>query len=258
MSVKEEIISSSSSSSTSPKSSPKSSSGDELSVYSMRFDPTKAFSYSEEVIKRLPFPRTRRLNNLHQYRQVAFAGDPEDFEKNMLLAIQQRPLGRKSKKYVDPNAPREIERKFLPHQMPISTKQEEVEINNLITRMNEITGPLAKLREYRDTRVRVCVKTRNIYHGMNEMIGFIVAFDKHWNLAIEDVAETFTRKRKRKVPIELGPKSENKLSNEELAKRGLVRPLVVKRINKKLELCKRHIPQLLIRGEHVILVTPAI
>lgn len=30
--------------------------------------------------------------------------------------------------------------------------------------------------------------------------GFIVAFDKHWNLAMKDVEEQFTRRRTSKVP----------------------------------------------------------
>lgn len=31
--------------------------------------------------------------------------------------------------------------------------------------------------------------------------GFIAAFDKQWNLALTDVDETFTRKRRRKTPV---------------------------------------------------------
>jgi small nuclear ribonucleoprotein (snRNP)-like protein len=31
-------------------------------------------------------------------------------------------------------------------------------------------------------------------------IAFLSAFDKHWNLALEDVREVWTRRKRRKVP----------------------------------------------------------
>ena len=31
-------------------------------------------------------------------------------------------------------------------------------------------------------------------------LAFVAAFDKHWNLALEDVREVWTRKKKNKVP----------------------------------------------------------
>jgi hypothetical protein len=31
-------------------------------------------------------------------------------------------------------------------------------------------------------------------------IAFLAAFDKHWNLALEDVREVWTRRKRRKVP----------------------------------------------------------
>ena len=40
-----------------------------------------------------------------------------------------------------------------------------------------------------------------MYQGVRGVAtGFIVAFDKHWNLAMKDVEEQFTRRRTSKVP----------------------------------------------------------
>ena len=125
-------------------------------------------------------------------------------------------------------------------------------------------------------------------------IGTLIAFDKHWNFALVDVDEVYTRKRLRKVP----PVADEKLtqqfsdlmcktnSSAEKSKRytsisGHEKSTTRKRddtrreqptntskkpprtetvgasvtriekIKRKTELCSRHVPQLIIRGEHV-------
>ncbi|XP_065351615.1 small nuclear ribonucleoprotein Sm D-like protein [Cloeon dipterum] len=236
------------------------SSGDDLDIYSSKFDAKKALSLGKAFLKRLPYPNTKKLNNLAQYKHVASASpDPEDFEENMKNALKKKPLSKKSKDYVPPpKADVPITRKFLPSQMPISRpSKESKKKKNLLDRMELAKGPLAKLVEYRDKKIRVMIKTRNIYIGTNDMVAYIVAFDKHWNLALTDVEETFIRKKKRKVPAELGEDTV-KLSDKELAERGLVRPRLIQNIGKNSELCKRYIPQLMIRGEQIVIVFPVV
>ena len=85
--------------------------------------------------------------------------------------------------------------------------------------------------------------------------GFLAAFDKHWNLALSDVDENFNRPRRRKTystgrmrPIYL-PQD---LPVEMRIGSSLLR---VDRIEKKFEVCVRHVPQVLLRGEHVVMVS---
>jgi small nuclear ribonucleoprotein (snRNP)-like protein len=88
------------------------------------------------------------------------------------------------------------------------------------------------------------------------MVAYVAAFDKHWNMALTDIEETFLRKIRRKIPIHMGESV--KISEEELEKRGLVRPKVIKKVGNKFELCKRYIPQLMIRGEQIVIVYPVV
>lgn len=38
-------------------------------------------------------------------------------------------------------------------------------------------------------------------HGLRGYcLAFVVAFDRHWNLALEDVTEVWTRPKRRKIP----------------------------------------------------------
>jgi small nuclear ribonucleoprotein (snRNP)-like protein len=222
----------------------------------MKFNPSKALQMGQQMIERLPFPKTRRLDNLSRYQVVINASeDPLHFESNMINILNKKPLSHKSKNYVDPTETKQ-ERKFLPHQMPIKSTRHEVKLCNLIQRISLMQGPLAKLREYKEKRIRLCIKTKNVFGGLNEFIAYLIAFDKHWNLALNDVTETFTRKIARKIPVDSG--SEVKLSDQQLARRGLVRAVVVKQVGKKHEMCTRHLPQLLLRGSYVVVVTPAI
>ena len=132
-------------------------------------------------------------------------------------------------------------------------------------------------------------------------IGGLVAFDKHWNFALVDVDEVYTRKRLRKA----APIADEKLNNQftqltckdaeknprqicikdiksndqpystttcsgyrvsgkgdsNISKSKTKKPsrtesvgasvIRIDKIKRKTEVCRRHVPQLLIRGEHV-------
>ncbi|KAL1132023.1 hypothetical protein AAG570_011633 [Ranatra chinensis] len=74
---------------------------------------------------------------------------------------------------------------------------------NVFTRMEQMSGPLALLRDCMERRVRIKVFTRSVNGIRGHCIAFVAAFDKMWNLALEDVREVWTRKIKRKsVPME--------------------------------------------------------
>lgn len=71
----------------------------------------------------------------------------------------------------------------------------------VMTRMSEIgksRGPLSRIALfcYRKQRVKVHIRSAVSVRGYCE--GYIIAFDKHWNLVMDDVDEVWTRKNKYK------------------------------------------------------------
>ena len=82
---------------------------------------------------------------------------------------------------------------------------------------------------------------------------------QHWNLALTDVDEQFTRRRARKAPVtggtqpRSGPGDEAGAAREWRVGESVFRILKIKR---KVEICVRHVPQVLLRGEHVVMVAP--
>ncbi|XP_068202355.1 U7 snRNA-associated Sm-like protein LSm11 isoform X2 [Palaemon carinicauda] len=71
---------------------------------------------------------------------------------------------------------------------------------NVLNRMEEIEGPLAVLRRCQQENIRVKVYTRNQSEIRGLLTGYVIAFDKHWNLALRDVDEVFQKKIRCKTP----------------------------------------------------------
>ena len=85
---------------------------------------------------------------------------------------------------------------------------------------------------------------------------------QHWNLVLTDVDEEFTRRRHRKTPVHGGTELRSGKGNEDEEappqrewKVGESVFRIVK-IKRKVEIIVRHVPQLLLRGEHVVMVSP--
>lgn len=127
--------------------------------------------------------------------------------------------------------------------------------SNLLTKMDSFKGPLEILKKYQDSNTRVKVVTRKKNGIRGYVTGFIEVFDKHFNIALTDCFEKWKRK---KYYF-----SENKVSHGEpqdcsriLAKMKISLPETkVKSLNRKYVEISRKVPQLLIRGEQVVLVT---
>jgi len=150
-----------------------------------------------------------------------------------------------------------LERRFLPEQMPV--KVERKPFRHVLLRMEEFThGPLATIKKWSEEKVKVKVWTRGINEIRGVLTGFVVAYDKHWNLALVDVDEHFNRPRKRKTYF-----SEQKLKRKLLPsdlplqmKYGSSAMKIIK-IQGKYEVCVRHVPQILLRGEQVAMIGKA-
>lgn len=71
----------------------------------------------------------------------------------------------------------------------------------VLVRMSEINksqGPLSRIATFCYTKQRVKVYTRSAVSVRGYCVGYISAYDKHWNLVMDDVDEVWTRKNKYK------------------------------------------------------------
>ncbi|XP_074504279.1 U7 snRNA-associated Sm-like protein LSm11 [Sebastes fasciatus] len=166
---------------------------DKTDVCSDNFDPLLAL-YSPTV--RLPFPNIRSFNNVAAYESFLKGGrgraKPENVEK------------RRQKKMRGVADPERIERlKKMMVNNP--TGEEEGESSgtaprrrrqktqkNVLTRMPLSKGsPLGELYRCIEERIRVKVHIRTFKGLRGVCSGFVVAFDKCWNMAMVDVDETY-------------------------------------------------------------------
>ncbi|XP_034399915.1 U7 snRNA-associated Sm-like protein LSm11 [Cyclopterus lumpus] len=162
-----------------------------VDVCSDHFDPLLAL-YSPTVP--LPFPNIKGFNNVAAYESFMKGGrgraKPENVEKRRLKAM---------KGVADPER---IERlKKLIVNNPVSEKaqssgtarrrRQELQ-KNVLTRMPLCKGsPLGELYRCVEERIRVKVHIRTFKGLRGVCSGFVVAFDKFWNMAMVDVDETY-------------------------------------------------------------------
>ena len=99
-----------------------------------------------------------------------------------------------------------------------------------------LEGPLSVLEKAMRTKQRVLVVTRHGSGVRGVCLGLVSAFDKHFNVVLRDVDERYTVLHKR-APDE-GASGAS-----------------AKRWKKKLGYYKRHLPQVLLRGEGIVLVS---
>ncbi|KAL7863340.1 hypothetical protein SRHO_G00123240 [Serrasalmus rhombeus] len=161
-----------------------------LDISSELFDPLLAL-YSPQVP--LPFPNIRCFNNVAEYESFIKGGrgraKPENVEKKL----------RKSRRGVAD--PERIERlKKLMVNNPVEDGEEtggkqsrrKKARKNVLTRMPLHEGsPLGELNRCVQERIRVKVHIRSFKGLRGVCTGFVVAFDKFWNLAMVDVDETY-------------------------------------------------------------------
>ncbi|KAG9334858.1 hypothetical protein JZ751_006427 [Albula glossodonta] len=164
-----------------------------LDVSSVQFDPLLAL-YSPQIS--LPFPDIKCFNNIAEYESFLKGGrgraKPENVEKRL----------RKARKGVAD--PERIERlkKLMVNAEPEEgegsgsrrPRRKQKAPKNVLTRMPLHAGsPLGELHRCVQERIRVKVHIRTFKGLRGVCSGFVVAFDKFWNLAMVDVDETFRK-----------------------------------------------------------------
>lgn len=128
---------------------------------------------------------------------------------------------------------------------------------NILLKLEKFDGPLADMVRWMRERVRVKVYTRKEKGVRGYVTGFVEVFDKHWNIALSDVYESWKRRKYRYSENKLCSLGEAQDCSEQLRRMGIVVPEIsVKSVDRKYVMCSRKVRKLLIRGEQVVLVTP--
>eukprot|EP00093_Oithona_nana_P000066 00066.XXX_53_1524_1 [CDS] Oithona nana genome sequencing. len=138
-------------------------------------------------------------------------------------------------------------RRFTAEQMPIQGTRKNTK--NILTFMEkQKDGPFSALQKCVTESRKIKVSTRKLNGVRGTCTGILVAFDKHWNLAMIDVDETYNRPRYRKPEalMELN-KSDHHVT--ERVGESVIRVLKTRR---NTELCQRHVPQIVLRGEQIL------
>ncbi|XP_030000510.1 U7 snRNA-associated Sm-like protein LSm11 [Sphaeramia orbicularis] len=164
-----------------------------INVCSDKFDPLVAL-YSPSV--QLPFPNIKCFNNVAEYESFMKGGrgraKPENVEKRRQKAM---------KGVADPERIERLKKLMVNNPVPESEEGEssgpprrrkQRTVKNVLTRMPLCKGsPLGELYRCVEERIRVKVHIRTFKGLRGVCSGFVVAFDKFWNMAMVDVDETY-------------------------------------------------------------------
>ncbi len=214
----------------------RSSSSDDMDIASSKFDPLLAL-YSPHFPLESDSPV---FDNVEKFVAV-YTNKAKDAKK-------------KAKQQANPQ-PTSTEREIPPEQLA-GTSSKRRQQGNVLTFMAaqsaEGAGPMSLLARCVRDKLRVTVVTRGPGRVRGRLSAYLLAFDKHWNLALGDVDEEFTRKRHGKPCLNGTKESDSSLSpRSETMGDCIVR---VDKCRRKTLQCRRHAHQLLLRGEHVVLV----
>jgi small nuclear ribonucleoprotein (snRNP)-like protein len=109
-------------------------------------------------------------------------------------------------------------------------------------------GPLSVLYRAWEQRQRIRVLTRYIHGIRGTLTGYLIAFDKHMNLILQDVDEHYS-------PPKRGSRHDDGGSNSSAEAQRRTRALTMPRsVGEDWTLRQRHLRQVLVRGDAVVLV----
>ncbi|CAH0600889.1 unnamed protein product [Chrysodeixis includens] len=229
-------------------SSDSSTSESEVSACSSSFNPIKAL-YSNKT--KVPVKTAPLYENINQF-EAALNKSNEVFAVEQSELVKKREEEKERKRIEDENKLRQKnQQRFAQYAGMVQTSR-EFRTRNLLTRMDAMEGPLGVLRECVDKRLRLKIITRHGTGIRGVLHATLVAFDKQWNMALSDILEVWKRKghRKRKVPPGLGTPVEKGTA----ATISSVPAVTETPLGKGVWECTRYIPQMMVRGEHVVLV----
>ncbi|XP_034841545.1 U7 snRNA-associated Sm-like protein LSm11 [Maniola hyperantus] len=229
-----------------------SSSESETGASSSKFDPIKAL-YSKKT--KVPVKHAPMYDNLHQFESALKF---EEKKSSSIIPVGNQELVQKREEE------KEVKRKEAERLLAEKNKQRFAQyegllverkgrkVKNVLTRIKTMTGPLGALKECVDQRLRLKIITRNANGIRGVMHATLVAFDKQWNFALTDVLEVWKKKapKKRKIPPGLG----TPVPKGTAAAISPVPIVTETPIGGGYLECSRHLPQIMVRGEHIVLV----
>lgn len=154
------------------------------------------------------------------------------------------------------------QRRFQEHQMSIRThpRIKNKHTRNILGQMAQAIGPLKAFNDYVATgrRVHVVVRKEKGIKGFIE--GCVKMYDRHWNLLLSDVEECYVRQKYRYVEdnMILPYDEATEDCSDRLKTLGIELPKIsIRNLNRKTIEIRRKVPQLFLRGEHVVVVYAA-
>nr|XP_033783440.1 U7 snRNA-associated Sm-like protein LSm11 [Geotrypetes seraphini] len=159
-----------------------------LDVSSELFDPLLAL-YSPRTP--LPFPGARCFNNLSEYESFVQRGGPRS-------RGPPRPRKQRGPPPPDPARLERLKRLVVPkegeEEGPPRGGRKKRTPKNVLTRMPVHKGsPLGELYRCVQDQIKIHVHIRTFKGLRGVCAGFLVAFDKFWNMALRDVDETYRK-----------------------------------------------------------------
>ncbi|XP_065368618.1 U7 snRNA-associated Sm-like protein LSm11 [Calliphora vicina] len=227
----------------------------ELDITSESFNPLKALYAPEYRV-------TEKQPKIIYQNMAAFE---TALKKVGILGLNKKPKnpqasGSKDGKHKNPFLVEEekTQRRFQDHQLAIRTeaKVKNKHQRNLLMQMAQSEGPLKQLQQFakEGNTIRVLVRREHGIKGYVE--GVLKMFDRHWNLLLVDVLECLEQRKYKYVDDKLVTHQVPQDCSHILQQLGITLPQQsVKSLGRKRVEIKRHLPQLLLRGEHVVLVS---
>ncbi|XP_035430634.2 U7 snRNA-associated Sm-like protein LSm11 isoform X2 [Spodoptera frugiperda] len=225
-----------------------STSESEVSACSSNYNPLKAL-YSDKV--KIPVESAPLYENIAQF-EAAQSKANEVIPFGQAKLVQKREEEKEKKRLEEERLLEEKNKRRFAQYETAMVPTKEYRERNLLTRIEAMEGPLGVLKECVDKRLRVKIITRSHTGVRGVLHATLVAFDKQWNMALSDVLEVWQRKRvkQRKIPPVMG-----KPVPKGTASKISTIPVVTETpLGKGIYECKRHVPQMMMRGEHVVLI----
>lgn len=158
-----------------------------------------------------------------------------------------------------------IQRRFTAEQQPIASKpRNNRRTRNIISRMSDpskLHGPIQLLQRWREQRTQVKIITRNEKSVDGHVFGIIEAFDKHWNVIVSNAEQVIKRRNFKYcfTPLVASDEQDEDATTKECMQRlaslniQIPEMKAVGKHGRSVE-CKRNVPQLLVRGEHIVTI----
>ncbi|XP_058828515.1 U7 snRNA-associated Sm-like protein LSm11 [Topomyia yanbarensis] len=226
----------------------------DLNLASSSFKPLRVL-YSRKA--QTPVPEAKVHDNVQQFESQfkLLGGFGEVYSEERVKDIRAASSTRKAIPVLAKGE--QPMRRFLPHQGLVDKPRRARFQKNIFTRLGNMEGPLSKMLTWMRERVRVKVYTRKEKGIRGYATGYVEIFDKHWNMALTDVFESWKRRKYSYSQNNVCALGEPQDCSDMLRKMGISVPEVsVKSVNRKYVICTRKVPKMLIRGEQVVLVTP--